>query len=150
MDNLKKYGGWVVLIFVMLFASSIGKIVGRSTTQNYFDSKRDGQIEKAQEFAAAELRKQLPMKVDEYTTLQNALSSGKTLVYHYVIAADAIDVDNQSFRTEVNEILNKNVCGSEGMLKVIRAGGSYVYQYVSQDGASIAQFRFDKETCGVP
>jgi hypothetical protein len=148
MDMLKKYGGWIGIIFVALIASSIGKIAGKSATQSYYNSKSEGQIEKAQEFAAAEFRKQLPVKVDEYTTLQNVFSAGATLIYHYILSANSSDIEKQSFTSEMTGKLNGNVCGNNEMSKVIKAGGSYVYQYVSQDGVSVAEIKFDKQSCG--
>lgn len=148
MDGLKKYGGWIGLILVALMASSIGKIVGKSATQSYYESKSEGQVEKAQELAAIELRKQLPLKVDEYTTLQNALSSGTYLIYHYILSLDASEIDIASFTNGMTSKLRGNVCGSDGMSKVIKAGGSYIYQYVSRDGISVAEIKFDKQACG--
>ncbi len=148
MELLKKYGGYAALILAALFASGIGKIVGRSTAENYYESKDKAEIEKAQEKVAASIRRQLPMKVDEATTLQNVVSVGTNLTYHYIISQNLSDIDIENFKDNMNTHLKHNICDNEVMSKSIKAGAIYLYQYVSQDGLSIAGMKLDKKACG--
>jgi len=80
--------------------------------------------------AAEEGRKQLPIQVDEFTILQNVLSAGKGLIYHYRVSLKKNDLDTNQFIAEMKETLVHNVCQQKEMKYILDLGGEYRYVYV--------------------
>jgi hypothetical protein len=85
MDELKKtilyVGGGILASGLWALSGGIGRYLGKSAIESYVQGRQEGSVEKAVELAVAELRKQLPMQLDEATTLQNVASAGKTFYY---------------------------------------------------------------------
>lgn len=147
--KILKIGGAVFGVVLILVASGIGKLAGRSAVQKISDDVNQGALEKAQEIAAADLRKQLPIELDEMTTLQTALSAGSSLIYIYRIHQDIGEIDVRSVSSEMHQKLFKNVCGEKILRKNMSIGAKYIYRYFSRDGIQFAIFDFDKNICGV-
>jgi hypothetical protein len=147
--KILKIGGAVFGVILILVASGIGKLAGRSAVQKISDDVNQGALEKAQEIAAADLRKQLPIELDEMTTLQTALSAGSSLIYIYRIHQDIGEIDVRSVSSEMQQKLFKNVCGEKILRKNMSIGAKYIYRYFSRDGIQFAIFDFDKNICGI-
>ena len=147
--KILKISGAVFGVMLILVASGVGELAGRSAVQKFSDDVNLGAIEKAQEIAAAELRKQLPIELDEMTTLQAALSAGPALIYIYRVHQDIGEIDVKSFSSKMQQKLFKNVCGEGILRKNMSIGAKYIYQYSSEDGIQFAHFDFDKRVCGI-
>lgn len=148
MKKILGYFGGAVGVVVIIMATGVGNYVGKKAVDNYQDGKTDGLLEQGQAEAAAELRKQLPMQIDDVTTLQNVISMGTTLAYHYNIAANKADIDMNLFTEQMQKQLKTNTCEQKDMANTIKYGGKYTYMYMSADGLRLGQFTFGKEECG--
>jgi hypothetical protein len=136
-------------ILIWGFAGGIGKMVGRTAVEKYQQGKIEGTIEKAQELAAKHLRKQLPLKVDEITTMQNVVSVGKNLTYFYTMDRKKSDPSLSQFIRKMTPNIIKNVCGQKDMALSIKYGGSFTYSYMGSDGLSIGSIKISKKECGI-
>lgn len=94
---------------------------------------------------AAQIRTQLPLRIDELTELMEIASSGPALTYTYRISrrttelpANAPQILESSTRT--------NVCAQANMVQTIAIGGSYAYRWLDRDGRQIHQMEVNR--CG--
>ena len=144
MNKWVKYAA-IGIGFLVLFAiaNGVGRFTGKSVLKEY----EGGKVEAAQAYAAEEMRKQLPMRIDEVTTLQSVLSMGKSLIYNYRIELIKDDINN-NFLQKQTGLLRQNVCGQKAMAKVIKLGRSYRYLYMSKDGLSLGSIEISKKSCG--
>ena len=118
MTKFAKYllyaGMGLAALVVFALSGQIGKFVGRTvgetTVENYQEGKQEAFLEKGQAMAAEEIRKQLPMRIDEITTLQSVLSAGKALIYNYRMSLKKSDLDTNKFIAEMKKTLVHNVC----------------------------------------
>ena len=146
-NRLVRYGSIAVALVVALAFAGVGKYVGRKAADSYFDDKSSAAIERAQEVAAKELRKQLPMKVDSVTTLQSVLSFKKTIIYSYIIDIDFDQIDSSDFISKVSKRVIHNVCSTREMKQMIYLGGSYRYSYMSKDGFKLGELSVERKHC---
>jgi hypothetical protein len=76
-------------ICAVLFAKGIGMIVGRSTVQQfssgYTEVSNENALTTGLNQAVKQLRTQVPIHVDEITTLSDAMVAGKEIIYKAVI-----------------------------------------------------------------
>lgn len=135
-----------ILIYVV--AGGVGRFLGGSVADNYESSRQNTAIAEAQAQVAAEMRKQLPLKVDEFTTLQTVLSVGPTIIYSYVIDIQYDEIEREAFSDDIFKQLKFNVCQETNMLSVMSAGGIYTYTYASADGKSLGSYTLNKRVCG--
>ncbi len=104
-------------------------------------------VKKAQELAANELRKQLPMKVDELTTLLNVVSLGGVLMYGNRISLRTDELNNDEFIGRMKKQLKTNVCHHEGLMNTLNMGGEYMFSYVNLDGLLIGEINITLADC---
>lgn len=120
---------------------------GESAVESSREGKRQGGVEEVQGMAARELRKQLPMQIDETTTLQSALGVGKTLIYYYRISQEKSAIDNDSFIVETRETLRQDICQKKPTRSILNIGGLYNYVYLSSDGFMIGEITIKSSDC---
>ena len=85
MAKIAKYllyaGLGIAALITWALSGQIGKYVGKSTVENYRQEKKQGKIEavleKVLEKSASEIKKQLPIKIDETTTLVGIIGSDR-------------------------------------------------------------------------
>ena len=97
--------------------------------------------------AAAEVRKQLPIQIDEITTLQTVFSAGKTGIYQYRLSLIRGDIDVDYFIAKMRENLRNNVCQQKQMKYILDEGGDYKYVYMSSDGLLIGEITITPSDC---
>ena len=142
------YAGLGLAAFmVWALSGEIGRFVGKSAVESYQEGKQQGVIEKAVEMAAVELRKQLPIQIDEITTLQTVISVGKTLIYQYRLSRKKSDIDIDYFIENKRENLSSNVCQQNGMKSILDKGGKFTYSYLSSDGLYIGEIKVTLSDC---
>jgi hypothetical protein len=130
-----------LMIFAVL---CVGGVVGYFAMNAMFSS---GEIEKAQQEAAAQINKNLPMQVDELTTLEAVSSEGSALVYNYKVDVKKDETDLDVFTAEVKKNLMATMCGKEPFSKLYSAGASYVYNYTDTAGDALTEITIDADTC---
>jgi hypothetical protein len=100
----------------------------------------------AQSAAAENLRKQLPMKVDEFTTLVTVATAGRTAIYSYRIDLPVGELPAGWREGQVPQ-LTYNLCNHPLMRKMMKQGADYSYQYVDIGGKHILYFKVDEAKC---
>ena len=147
MAKVAKYflyaGLGLAALIVWVLSGAIGQFVGKSAVDSYQEGKRQGVIEKALELAAKEAVKQLPIQVNENTTLWTVVSSGKTLIYHHRLSLNKSEVDFEKMR----ENIRNNVCQQKDMKYVLDQGGNYAYSYMSSDGLLVGEITITLSDC---
>lgn len=137
----------VVGLLAFVLAKPIGQFVGHRTINEYIKGKYEGELAEITEQVASMMRKQLPQKVDEVTTLQNVYAFGSTLSYHYVLEIDLKFVSKSNLLKRQEANVAPNVCAQPDMRKMIEAGGRYNYSYTSTKGEYIGDFTISKMVC---
>jgi hypothetical protein len=128
-----------VVIFAWALSGEIGEFVGRSTVDSYLEGRSRGAVEMAQAAVATELRSQLPIRIDDLTTLERVMSAGTTLIYQYRVDFSESDVDT-TWRQGIKNMLAMNVCKQSDMKYALDNGARYQYTYFGNDGIMIADF----------
>jgi hypothetical protein len=133
-------------VIAFAFSGEIGKIVGRLAVERYLEGQTQGAIEKAQEEAAKQIRAQLPMRVDDVTTLERVAM----LLYQYNVSLTESDLD-ASWHLNQKNMLITNVCKEPGMRLGLKNGAKYRYDYFGKNGILIAEFVVAETDCsGAP
>ena len=151
---MKKYRSYALCAAFLLavvagwaLSGELGKFIGGSAVEKYQEGKKEGAVAKAQELAAKEMRKQLPIQVDEFTVLQNVLSMNTTLQYHYRLDAMKAEIDVSGFSAAMKEAIVASACSDDGMRHVLNNGGEYSYIYTGAGGDIISKIYISKEDC---
>jgi hypothetical protein len=118
-----------VAILAWAISGEIGRFVGRSAIDGYSQGQSRGVVEMTQEAAAKELRGQLPMRIDDLTTLERVLSAGTALIYQYRVDFTEREVDD-AWHMKMRNMLAANVCRQSDMRFALQNGASYQYTYV--------------------
>jgi hypothetical protein len=144
-NRVVRYGGYAVLLVLsFILAQGIGGIVTATSTSAAQEIEI---VKEAQRQAAKEWQQQLPIKVDDATTLQNVLSAGATLIYHYRLDFSKSDIDVNDFHNKMSQNLKANVCQNKNMKYIIDYGGSYNYVYLGKDGIVIDDILMNSKSC---
>ena len=131
--------------FVSVGVTSKQKTKQQSQANN--SKKMEQIVALAQAKAAKALREQLPIQVDSVTTLQSALSVGKTLIYNYLVAVKLDEIDRDAMMKKIGKTLKNNVCGQEKMVSAMNYGGSFRYVYMAEDGNLIGDIMLTAADC---
>ena len=128
---------------IVVLAMMLG-IAGQVEAQDYREI-----VAKAQRDGAKLLREQLPIKLDDYTTLTDVKAVNTNLRYHYTVNAKRSEIDLNQFISQMSSTLESKVCGQNDMRLTIEHGGTYTYLYVGSDGLSLGDFTIGKRACGL-
>ena len=139
--------GGIALLGIWALSGEIGRFIGRSAIEGYNQGKQEGAVERAVKHAVHELRNQLPMQVDEATTLLRVASAGKALIYHYRLSSAKRDMDLTHFHAIMASDLISNVCQHEDMRYMMEMGANYRYVYMSADGLLIDEITIRASDC---
>lgn len=148
MDKLVKAVGAVLVFLVTLIAMAIGGMIGREGVQHVMQpSKHDlaKALEAGLSKGASEVKATLPQKLDEYTTLVDASSSGNTLTYTYILNTTETQLAD-NFLDILKPGIAKNACGSK-MRASIDFGAVYRYRYQAPSGESLGHLDITEADC---
>lgn len=150
MKTLGTVAGIIGLLIVIAFAGSIGKIIGKSTVKNYEQGKADGAIEEILIEITKKINSQLPIMVDPETRLDTTICYGKQMHYKYtMVNYSENELDKEAFQNEMATMLAKNQCNNENMVKMLKMGVKYYYNYFDKNGILIATIIISKKNCGL-
>jgi len=96
--------------------------------------------------AALELRKQLPVKVDEKTTLLAVVAAGRTLKYSYRMSYRKAELPAK-WVVRQKRMLTGNACAHPGMRKMMELGVTYSYLYTDTVGRFLADINISNRNC---
>ena len=120
-----------------------------SITLLVFGANRSALADQVSDFqfaAAKELRKQLPMKVDEMTTLVTAASAGRTVIYSFRVEIEKERIPSDFIGNQEANLKN-NLCAHPTMRKMMKKGASYSYLYTDFRGKFIADIKVRNSDC---
>jgi hypothetical protein len=103
-------------------------------------------VAESQTRAAAELRKQLPKKLDDVTTLRDVYAVGPAMFFRATLSKPLAESDKDKFEEEAAKRLTYNVCSSS-MVSTLNAGGKYDYLYFDPEGRRIATIEITAVSC---
>jgi hypothetical protein len=90
------------------------------------------------------------MMADEETRLDTTMCIGKEMHYKYTLVNfSENDLDKMALKNDLTEKMVKNFCNNDDVVKMLKAGVEYYYNYFDKDGISIITIHFSKENCGL-
>ena len=107
-------------------------------------SERLALVACANRYAAQQINRQTPMRVDEITTLERVETSGTTVIYHQRVEVDGANVTT-AMKQNLDQSVRAHVCGSEQMRNTISYGGAYRYMWTDRSRAFL--HRLDITRC---
>lgn len=131
---------WVVgAILIFILAKGAGALFGRATVDQFRDgygeSSADAEIDAGIEKLTSELRGQLPIKVDQITTLVGIAHFGKQIQYMMTIDGELDPSLIPDVRAEQTEINRTNVCRQHpDVPKLFEHGVTMTWQYTDSAG----------------
>ena len=143
----------VILAFLTLTACSNNTAnspqdeVAASSSEGIADSNHDSDIQKMDNNVDA-LKKDLPIAVDEVTTLEKVDFDGSTVTFSYRLkVSDYSESERQEIETVMRSEHTKVVCAAEDVIEGINMGFDYKYSYYDLDDIKVASFNVTKDTC---
>lgn len=91
--------------------------------------------------AAAEI--QLPIVIDEVTTLTSTVADGNRLLHTFVVAIDDVTLNDQHRST-----IEQYVCADEMMISLLRNGATIEEVFIKADGSAIGSIVVTQDECG--
>jgi len=154
-SNLRLVLGWFIFVCVLLVVFSMfgqvgkfaGKYLGSFVGQIITQVKYGGILEKSLKQASIKLRKDLPIRIDENTVLNNITTTKNTMIYHYTINMKRESIDLEIFKANMVRHLIKYVCNNKDMEFVFKLGGKYSYEYWDPEGLFIAKMKISSREC---
>ncbi|CAN0332386.1 unnamed protein product [Chrysoparadoxa australica] len=131
----------------MAFSGEIGRLIGNSAVHKFQNGRNEAVVEGALKRAVEILTPQLPIRIDEMTVLQSAISSEDTTIYFYELENLAVDIDDERFQKDIRDHISMGICSTPEMVELMEIGGKYKYVYRSSDNVQIASLHFDKSAC---
>ena len=96
--------------------------------------------------AEGNLKKQLPVKVDEITTLENVTHAEKDLIFDYKIHRMYSLVQEKEFATSAKKMMTNHMCTTK-MNEILKMGGAYNIRYKDASNKPFANLRIDRRNC---
>ena len=141
----------VVLLFVWAISGQIGRYVGRqvaSPVVDYYKTDRvEAMLPELMKEAEKEIRKKLPIKVDEQTTIVEVSIRGSTLIYHHVLNLAAKELDLNEVMPRMNKQIKNVACNQKSMRWAMENGVSYTYSYKDKYNKFITEFNVHISDC---
>jgi|HigsolmetaGSP11D_1036233.scaffolds.fasta_scaffold01107_2 hypothetical protein len=113
-----------------LLAKPIGEFVGRTVVRQYMSGTKEAAISELTLQAAQTLAKQVPIQLDEITTLYAVVAVGNTIMYHHRLSIEVPSNAAQKFLTRQRAALIARVCGSQDTRFGLEHGMKMKYLYV--------------------
>ena len=138
--------GLAVLIAWVL-SSETGRLMWRTAVGGFQKGQNQESVRRGQEMAARELRKQVPIQIDEITTLQSVIVLGKRVMYNNRIAMKTSDLDTDYFIEGMKKNLRYNICQHKVTVSFLDKGAIFMYAYFGSDGLLIGEISITSSTC---
>jgi hypothetical protein len=158
-SKINKSRGWAAakslsLISVLIAALFGGVYVYRDViakrAHEIFASTSSAQfsadIEEGLAKAIMEMRKGLPKRIDQTTTLMWVSYSGTKMIFDNRLEIDGAKVDD-SIKKKLVQLVTVNTCTSPASRKLLDLGGSYRYVYSDMHAKIVLTLDIDKNQC---
>jgi hypothetical protein len=149
MKTVWKVLGSIGLLIVIVFAGSIGKMVGKSTVQNYSEGKKEGAFEEVLTKTASQINGRLPVMVDKETRLDSTVGGpGKKFTYLCTLVNfSAQEISWQHFSSTLSPNIRNSVCSSKEMEVFVKNGVQVVYNYRGKNGVIVGDIVVNPSDC---
>lgn len=133
----------VAVIGATLVAMVIGKTVGGAAVEGYTESRKKDGLEQAIALAAEQAQGNLPMKLDEQTSLTKVSASGTEILYiNELSGVEKGSITREALQTYAADI-NTRACAA-GTRKLLDAGGTMTYVYVDKASSEFGRLTLSK------
>lgn len=92
--------------------------------------------------AARQASAQLPLRVDEVTTITSIVADGTTVIYNIRVDTDAASMPAVA-RERIETAARASACSRADMRQTMGMGGAYTYVWSDRAGRTFLQFRID-------
>jgi len=148
MKTIGKILGGIALLLVIAFAGSIGKIIGKSTSERFFEGKKEGTIDAVLIQIASEINKKLPMMVDANTRLDSTVGINRTVRYNYTLVKyTAEELDATALEQAMRPKLINNVCTTKEMEFFVKNNITVSYAYFGKNGKQVTVITVPASSC---
>jgi hypothetical protein len=143
MGNLRE-----VILLVATVCVSVMNANASRAEGDYWDPEARAKIKTVDDALALlvpELRKNLPMKVDEITTWLAIQALGPAVLYTYRI--DLPKQDIEAIAGDLKNVTTQNACNNKTWRMFLDAGARQRHLYVDESGLHAVQFDIDSNSC---
>ncbi|HEX5930627.1 MAG TPA: hypothetical protein VFY74_02590 [Methyloceanibacter sp.] len=143
MGNLRE-----VILLVATVCVSVMNANASRAEGDYWDPEARAKIKTVDDALALlvpELRKNLPMKVDEITTWLAIQALGPAVLYTY--SFDLPKQDIEAIAGDLKNVTTQNACNNKTWRMFLDAGARQRHLYVDESGLHAVQFDIDSNSC---
>jgi len=130
------------------FRSSAAKSTLASNQEVFVEETIESLIRKL-ELEVINLNNELPKKIDEDTQADSiSVEFGPRLVTRYTYTTFSSDeFDSELFDKKVKKVIKKSICDNDEVLKRMKLGLIYSYEFSGNDGIKLATAEFNINDC---
>lgn len=148
MKKIAKIMGVIGLLLVVAFAGGIGKLVGKSTGERFFEGKKESELNSVLIQAANQINQNLPMMVDSETRLDSTVGINNQFRYNYtMINYPAEELDSKAFKEAMQPQLINSVCTTKEMEVFMKNGVPVTYAYHGKNGKQVTTITIHPSQC---
>ena len=136
------------IIFFMLISSLVSFAKLSIKNQDVSPAQLEKQNKQIVQLAATEISKQLPQKIDRYTTITQVLAQDTNLIYVHEIRVDAKSDDAiiKEDHSRMQKAIIKGVCRTSQ--RFLEAKINLTYRYISAvTKRKLFEFNINEQTC---
>ena len=149
MSTIWKILGVIGLLIVVAFAGSIGKLIGRSTSERFFEGKESAEINSVLLKTANEINKKLPIMIDKNTRLDSTVGLNNKFQYNYtMVSFTSLEIDQSTLKGQFPLMIKNRACSSKDMKRFFENGVTVDYVYRGKNGNSITTISVTPSKCG--
>lgn len=148
--------GIVILVIVgLILIKVLGGAIGGSVAESYLDSNKqdrdmDNQAQAIEILSESisDIKKDLPITVDEITTLEKIDLIGLNIIYEYKLKLVGLSTnERETIGFEMKNENTKVACENTDIVKALKIGVSYQYNYHDLDGLEVPGFKVTQDIC---
>lgn len=142
-----KIGSFISIVIIFIFAKAMG-LIGGGVAESYMKSNNEDRIIEALTNNIGDIRAQLPIVVDEVTTLEKVDLEGLNIIYEYKIELSGFNTNEISvFSFNLKNENTEMACANPDLTEILEAGIKYQYNYYDLDSNRIPGFEVSKAIC---
>lgn len=130
-------GALIAVLVVGVIAKGIGGELGRKSLDKFSApsaASTKASLEEGVAKAAAQIREQAPVKVDQDTTLTGAIAAGSEIIYAMTVDMTLDAAELADANAQMHQTLEGKVCGDKKTRAFIGLGAKMTYVYTLSDG----------------
>ena len=146
--------GFVILVIIgLILIKVLGGAIGGSVAESYLNSNKQDMDNQAQAIeilseSISDIKKDLPITVDEITTLEKIDLIGLNIIYEYKLELVGLSTnERETIGFEVKNENTKVACENTDVVKALKMGVSYQYNYRDLDGLEVPGFKVTQDIC---